>query len=45
MKAKTPSMSRVPRRGTKFHSDGVPLAVPTFYFLQDASILSMDRLQ
>ena len=46
MRATTHSMSREARRRIKkSRFNGLPPTVPTFYFLQDASILRMDRLR
>jgi len=42
----TPLTSREARqRIKKSRFDGLPPTVPTFYFLQDASILRMDQLE
>ena len=44
MRATTHSMDREARRRIRFLSDRVLPTLPTFYFLQDATILRVDRL-
>jgi hypothetical protein len=45
MRATTHLTSREAKRRIRFHFDGLPPTVPTLYFLQNASLLGMNRLE